>query len=111
MLKLLLTSCHGFHLFSRLRKELDVYKKGELELLREALNSEIQFLKSVSFCVMNKAFILLLPASGVISTHIAIPFQNASVGESSYSGSSCRLSLNFLFYFQKLDNSQGNEQH
>ncbi|XP_073337692.1 coiled-coil domain-containing protein 172 [Pagrus major] len=30
----------------RLRKELDMHKEGELELLREALSSEIQFLKS-----------------------------------------------------------------
>lgn len=35
-----------------------MHKEGELELLREALTSEIHFLKSVSFCVMNKAFIL-----------------------------------------------------
>lgn len=34
-----------------------MHKEGELELLREALSSEIQFLKSVSCCVMNKAFI------------------------------------------------------
>lgn len=44
-----------------------MYKEGELELLREALNSEIQFLKSVSFCVVNKAFIHLPPASDRIS--------------------------------------------
>ncbi|XP_045921126.1 coiled-coil domain-containing protein 172 isoform X2 [Micropterus dolomieu] len=30
----------------RLRKELETHKEGELELLREALSSEIQFLKS-----------------------------------------------------------------
>ncbi|XP_034537650.1 coiled-coil domain-containing protein 172 isoform X2 [Notolabrus celidotus] len=30
----------------RLRKELEMHKEGELELLREALSSEIQFLKS-----------------------------------------------------------------
>ncbi|XP_070771944.1 coiled-coil domain-containing protein 172 [Enoplosus armatus] len=30
----------------RLRKELEMYKEGELELLRETLSSEIQFLKS-----------------------------------------------------------------
>ncbi|KAM6997237.1 coiled-coil domain-containing protein 172-like [Tautogolabrus adspersus] len=30
----------------RLRKELEIHKEGELELLREALSSEIQFLKS-----------------------------------------------------------------
>ncbi|XP_041804129.1 coiled-coil domain-containing protein 172 [Chelmon rostratus] len=30
----------------RLRKELEMHKEGELELLREALGSEIQFLKS-----------------------------------------------------------------
>lgn len=32
----------------RLRKELESYKNGELELLRERLNSELHFLKSVS---------------------------------------------------------------
>lgn len=32
-----------------------MYKEGELELLREALSSEIHFLKSVSVCVLNKA--------------------------------------------------------
>lgn len=36
-----------FHLFTRLRKELEMHKEGELELLREALSSEIRFLKSV----------------------------------------------------------------
>ncbi|KAM7385230.1 hypothetical protein PAMP_001324 [Pampus punctatissimus] len=30
----------------RLRKELEMHKEGELELLREALNSELQFLQS-----------------------------------------------------------------
>ena len=45
----------GFYLFTRPRKELDMYKEGELELLREALSSEIHFLKSVSVCVLNKA--------------------------------------------------------
>lgn len=75
MVKLLFTNCpfhtfsflffhhsfsywYGCHLFTRLRKELELHKEGELELLREALTSEIHFLKSVSFCVMNKAFIL-----------------------------------------------------
>lgn len=42
-------SC-GFHLFTRPRKELDTHKGGEMELLREALSSEIHFLKSVSVC-------------------------------------------------------------
>lgn len=31
----------------RLKKELEMHKEGELELLREALSSEILFLQSV----------------------------------------------------------------
>ncbi|TNN29915.1 hypothetical protein EYF80_059935 [Liparis tanakae] len=31
-----------------MRKELETLKEGELEILREALGSEIDFLKSVS---------------------------------------------------------------
>lgn len=42
--------------FTRLRKELGMHKEEELELHREALRSEIQFLKSVSVIAMNKAF-------------------------------------------------------
>ncbi|XP_038588308.1 coiled-coil domain-containing protein 172 isoform X1 [Micropterus salmoides] len=40
----------------RLRKELETHKEGELELLREALSSEIQFLKSVSYRVVSKGY-------------------------------------------------------
>lgn len=58
---------HGFNLFTRLRKELEIYKEGQLKLLREALNSEIQFLKSVSLCVMNNAFIHILLESDTIT--------------------------------------------
>ncbi|XP_060942662.1 coiled-coil domain-containing protein 172 [Limanda limanda] len=36
----------------RLRQELEMHKKGEVELLRETLGSEIQILQTVSVCVM-----------------------------------------------------------
>lgn len=34
--------------FSRLRSELEVYKNGDLEILQDALSSEIQLMQSVS---------------------------------------------------------------
>ncbi|XP_067368449.1 coiled-coil domain-containing protein 172 isoform X2 [Channa argus] len=43
----------------RLRKELELHKEGELELLRETLSSEIQFLQSVSCCAGKLLFSLM----------------------------------------------------
>lgn len=71
-------------MFIRLRKELDVYKEGELELLREALRSEIHFLKSVGLCAVNIDLLLHNQTHMTNSNYL------------------------FFFYYQKLDSRQNN---
>lgn len=134
-----LCNSHCFHLFTRLRKELEVHKEGELELLREALTSEIQFLQSVSCCVMKRAFvqpnksylrydtvlhILQEPApdrgvallftrkrsSNLIHAHKK-NFKIHSYQSLFFSGFVGFHSVSLFCCLQKLDSSQGSEQH
>lgn len=53
-----------------------MHKEGELEFLREVLSSEIQLLKTVSCCVVNKAFIQTDKKVFQIQTQVFISYQN-----------------------------------
>lgn len=74
-----------------------MYKSGELELRRDLLNSEMQFLKSVSFSLMNDALIHI----SAESDRKIILFQGNPGGAKgnlknySYSESYCRIHSTF----------------
>lgn len=105
-----------------------MHKEGELELLREALGSEIQFLKSVSSCVMSKAnnnyfrrsysyptqdYLPVRPGqkNNIFSAfcHGKMKFKALLCSSSFFSG--FFVGLFFFLCLQKLDSSQESERH